>query len=295
MNDTPSQILGPPTPQTVTSCTVAMTMTLVAVAVSLCLAMAGCSDDAESQPPAPDGAVPDQGVIADGTLSDGLAADGAPPAGTWAVLVRGALASTDLAKMKTTHDAVAKGGETAAKAAGDQSHDVLLGTKLLGTTENEFMGLDTWNNLSGLQKFYADPNFIKAFSTLFKSAPAPEIFVKQDKWHGWGDLKSGDAHKPYYFVVARGTLKEKDASKAKAAHDAVAAGGESIVKAAGDVAHIVFTGLKDPQEFMAIDIWKDSANIAKTYTDPNFAKGFAALFSGTPTIAVYKSTDWHQW
>ena len=35
-----SQILGPPTSQTITSCTLAMTMTLIAVAVALSLALA---------------------------------------------------------------------------------------------------------------------------------------------------------------------------------------------------------------------------------------------------------------
>jgi hypothetical protein len=264
----------------------------LALALGLTLALyMGCSDDTAATPPAKDGAV------ADGTTSkDTATADGTTAKGTWIVLVRGALATTDMAAAKKSHDAIAKGGETAAKAAGDTAHDVLLGTKMLGTTENQFLGLDQWNNLTGMQKFYSDPTFAKEFAKLFSGTPpTPETFVMQPTWHSWGSMKSGDSHTPYYFVVARGKLKESDAAKAKKAHDAVASGGETVVKAAGDVAHIVFTGLADPRQFLAIDIWKDSSKLAGVYSDPNFVKGFASLFEGTPSVAVYKSTDWHQW
>jgi hypothetical protein len=92
-------------------------------------------------------------------------------------------------------------------------------------------------------------------------------------------------------------LAESSPKAAQAAHDAVAAGGQEQAEAAGDKAHVVFTGLEDPQEFLAIDIWHDSTNIEALYTNPDFAAAFGNLFEEPMAIdlAVYESTDWHQW
>ncbi len=60
-------------------------------------------------------------------------------------------------------------------------------------------------------------------------------------------------------------------------------------------AHVVFTGVEDSQEFLAIDIWHDSSNIEAVYSDPDFQAAFGSLFDAPPAIGVYASTDWHQW
>ena len=213
----------------------------------------------------------------------------------YAVLVRGTLFTTDLVEAKTYHDGLAAGGEQPAKDAGDFGHDALLGTTLLGSTENAFLGIDRWDNLAGLQGFYANPDFQKNFGMLFSAPPTVETFEHQPTWHGWGDLTSGDSSDPYWFVVVRGHLAEADAAKAQTGHDGVAAAGEAAAKAAGDVAHVVFTGVEDAQEFMAVDIWPDSTNLEALYTNPDFQMAFGSLFDAPPVIAVYKSTDWHQW
>lgn len=277
-------------------------LVVLAMVLGLTLIFSACGDDGAEPPPTVDSAVadsatPDTVPQPDASLPDTTTTpDGSAPPPLWAVLIRGQLAAADLATSKGSHDALSKGGEAAAKAAGDIGHDALLGTKMLGTTENEFLAIDLWNDVNGMQKFYADPNFAKAFAALFKAPPPqPELFVHQPTWHNWGDMTSGDSHSPYYFVIARGRLKATDPKVAQTAHDQVAAAGETAVKAAGDVAHVVYTGLTDPREFLAVDIWKDATNLVKTYSDPNFVKGFASLFEGQPTVQVYKSTDWYQW
>ena len=214
----------------------------------------------------------------------------------FAVMVRGALFTADIADAKAYHDPLASGGEEAAKMLGDFSHDALLGTTLLGTQENKFLGLDRWDNVEGMQAFYSDPDFGAAFGMLFDGeGPLVESFVEMPQWHTWGDMNSGDAFGDYWFVVARGTLADEP-EVIMPVHDMVAAGGEETVKAAGDVAHVVFLGLEDPKEFLAIDIWKDSAAIEAVYSDPDFAAAFGMLFApGTSTVEIYGSSDWHQW
>lgn len=207
-------------------------------------------------------------------------------------LVLGTLAASDLTMAKATHDAIAGGGEAQAKALGDIGHKAMLGTTLLGTTQNQFLGFDRWST-DKMDMLYDNPQFQAAFGMLFSAPPTLEKWRREATWLTWGDLGAGDAFPTYYYVVVRGTLK--DPATAKATHDAVAGAGKSTVEAAGDVGHVAFTGRDDATKALFIDIWKDSAAIAAVYSDPSFQMAFAQLFSGAPTIGVYQSTDWHQW
>jgi len=271
------------------------------------MALSGCGDDDAGGAGGNDGAGADGGGGATGEGGDGGigvmggaggdgGSGGEPFVATeWAVLVRGELFTTDLAEAQTLHDGLAAGGEGAAKAAGDIAHDAFLGTDLLGTTPDAFVGIDRWTDLQGLGAFYADPEFAEAFDMLFSAEPVVEVFEHRSDWHGWGDLDEGDALDERFFVVVRGHLAEADPAMAQAAHDAVAAGGEAQVKAAGDLAHVVFVGVEDPQEFFAIDVWPASEPIEAVYGDPEFQAAFGSLFDAPPVIGVYRSTDWHQW
>lgn len=214
------------------------------------------------------------------------------PVSDYVVLVRGSLIGEDLVQAQQLHDTVAGGGEDAAKQAGDVGHRALLGTTLLGTTENAFLGLDQWNDLDGLAGFYCNPDVAEGFAGLFSGPPAIETFEWRQDWHQWGELDVGDQ---YWWVITRGRLAGPDDGAAQTAHDLVASGGEAPSVAAGDVAHIVFTGIEDPAEFLAIDVWLDPLNLETFYSDPDFAAAFATLFDGGPSIGVYASTDWHQW
>ena len=227
--------------------------------------------------------------------SGGSGGSGGGEKAEFAALVRGPLFTADMAEAKTQHDTIAAAGEAMAKAAGDHAHTVLLGTTLLGTTENGFLAMDRWDDPMSMKTFYENPDFQAAFATLFSAPPTLETFQRRPEWHTWGTIESGEPFDPYYWVVVRGHLAEADPAKAQAAHDAVAAGGEAQVTAAGDLAHVVFTGLADPQEFLAVDVWKSTDNMEAVYTNPDFQAAFGALFDGPPTVVVHESTDWHQW
>lgn len=213
--------------------------------------------------------------------------------GEWVALVRGTLFTDDLVMAQMRHDGLAAGGEEIARMAGDFGHDAMLGTTLLGTTENAFLGVDRWTSFDGMNNFYANPDFATGFAMLFEGDPNLEFFVRSD-FHEWGELTAGDGA-DHVFVVVRGTLADADPASARASHDLVAQGGEEMVRAAGDLAHVVYVGVEDPREFLAFDIWQDTTNLEAVYTDPDFQAAFGALFAEPPTIAVYGSTDWHQW
>ncbi|MEM6994795.1 MAG: hypothetical protein AAF721_30050 [Myxococcota bacterium] len=213
----------------------------------------------------------------------------------WGALVLGTLFTDDLAMAQMTHDQVAMGGQKGAMMAGDYGHDAMLGTTLLMTTENQFLGIDQWDNLEGAMAVYGDPKFQAAFGMLFAEPPSLELFERREDWHGWGSLEAADGG-DRWFVVVRGTLAGDDIDASQTAHDMIAAGGEADAMAAGDVAHVVWVGTpEDPNQFFAVDVWTDDTNIETFYGNPDFQMAFGALFDAPPTIGVYASTDWHQW
>lgn len=236
---------------------------------------------------------------ADETTDDGGSTDGdttttGGEASEFAALVRGPLVTDDLAQAQAIHDMIAAGGMEPSLALGDFGHDVLLGTTILGTTENQFLAIDRWTNLAGAHTIYGDPDFQAAFAMLFARPVVPQLFERRLDWHGWGELDAADDTDPHFFVIVRGRLAgEPDAIQPM--HDALAMGGEAPATRLGDVAHVVWLGADDPREFFAVDVWTADADIETFYGNPEFQQGFAMLFDGMPSVAVYRSTDWLQW
>ncbi|MCA9705049.1 MAG: hypothetical protein KDK70_04260 [Myxococcales bacterium] len=235
-------------------------------------------------------------TTSEGTSDSSDTTDTGVEASHWGALVRGTLFTDDLDMAQQVHDAVAMGGQDAAMAAGDYGHDALLGTMLLGTTLNEFLAVDQWDNLDGALQVYGDPKFQAAFGMLFGGPPMLELFERRDDWYGWGSLEAADGEDQHWFVVVRGRLVDPDLDAMQALHDGLAMGGEGDAMALGDVAHVVWVGTpEDSQEFFAIDVWTDDTNIEAFYGDPDFQAAFGMLFEAPPTVGVYGSTAWHQW
>ena len=117
-------------------------------------------------------------------------------------------------------------------------------------------------------------------------------------------MESGDAFNPYFFHLALGTQSNANVAMAQGAHDQVACYGRDPGIGAGAIGHVVFTGLTNPQRFVAVDVWNASANIEAFYTNPMFVAAFGQLFS-TIRQPTYVSTSgaatatgrtgWYQW
>jgi len=231
-----------------------------------------------------------------GGESTGPGGAGGEATAEYSVLFRGKMFSDDLAQDKAYHDMLASGAEAGAKALGDFGHDAMLGTTILGTTENEFLAVDRWAT-NDMDKIYSTAEFKQGLGGFFDGgvAPEPQIFVRHPEWVAWGDPTTGDAYTPHYFAIIRGRLKGDTLADEQAAHDAVAKGGKDPSVAAGDVAHVPHVGRDDVKEFLSIDIWKSPDNIEAFYSNPQFQQAFGAIFENTPTISIYVSTDWYQW
>ena len=213
----------------------------------------------------------------------------------FAVLVRGELFTDDLAEAQVAHDAIASGGEAASREAGDFYHLAGLSTSLLGNPENTFLAVDRWDAPDNIEGFYSDPAVADGFAGFFSAPPSFEIFVRQPDWFQWGEMPDTSGETDFWVTVVRGTLADADPAEAQIAHDFVASTGQEPSMAAGDISHIVYTGIEDPTQFLAFDVWTSDENIEAVYGDPDFQSLFAPLFAEQPSVVVYRSTDWHQW
>jgi hypothetical protein len=215
------------------------------------------------------------------------------PARPAAAFFRGTLAGT-VAASQAASDPFFMGVKAEAMGAGDNGHDALLGTTDLGTTLDQFVGLDTWGNDANMDAVYASAP-VQAFGKSFYASP-PEFktFYLTD-FYQWGNTDSGDASTPHYFVVIRGRFNDTP-DKIKTLHDPIAQGAQPQLKAAGDVAHLVWSGRQDPQDALIVDIWSAQTNIGATYSSATFKTQVATLFDATgPNYGVYASTDWVTW
>jgi hypothetical protein len=262
----------------------------VFLALAACSSSSGPSEEATSDAghPHESGSAPAEAA----TDASGQGGHANTPAG---VLIIGTLADADLAEAQSKQDVLAKGGEAAAKGLGDVGHTVMLGTSLLGTTPDQFLALDRWKDDANIDGFYSNKTLEAGFAEVFKPAPSVTVYLEATSWAGYGTPESADGADPYYWVVVRGTMKYADLKQDQAIHDAVVKQVAPKAQAAGDVAHVVYTGRDDVKLYFSIDAWPAATDLAAFYGNPEFAKALSNLFDGPPTVGIYQSTHWYQW
>ena len=207
----------------------------------------------------------------------------------------GQLVDGDIAAARSIHDAIATDSEDTLRAAGSASYMALLSTTLMSGTSGSFIGIERRSpsspqgEVASLSAALAD-----AGAGLFAPAPTIERYHRRDDWFGFGELPVAAASTDSWIAVVHGRLAG-DAASARAAHDAAASAGAPVMREMGDIAHLPFTGVDDPAQFMSIDVWHNIEHLETMYTNPDVADGFMSLFSAPPTFVVYRTSDWHQW
>jgi quinol monooxygenase YgiN len=259
----------------------------------MCLTVFGC-DDSSSSVAADMAGVGGAGAEGGAGGVGGAGGSGAGGDAEFLFVVTGTMVAADEAQAMAAHDAVAGGGEEAARAAGDFGHDAMLATEHFGNVLGgiDFLGLDRWDDLEAANGFYMNPQVAAGFASLFDGPLSVTPYTRPD-WYEWGDLDSADGG-AHWFVVVRGRLADAPA-RMQDAHDQIAAGGEGAATALGDVAHAVFLGAADERDFLAIDVWSDDSQLEAFYGNPDFQEAFGQLFEAPASVVVYHSTDWQQW
>ncbi len=95
-------------------------------------------------------------------------------------VVRGRLASSNIAALRTTHDAFASAGQTMAMSAGDVAHVVFLGAE----DPTQFLAIDVWTSSAAIAAVYSNPDFQAGLAPLFAAPPTIGIYSSTG-WHQW--------------------------------------------------------------------------------------------------------------
>ncbi len=179
--------------------------------------------------------------------------------------VRGRPVTAATDATRETHNATAGAPQSvaAARALGDLSHNVYLG---LGDNEGEVLFIDIWNSLSGLGRFFGDPQVQEAGGHLFAERQ-PDVWAPTE---GFGtfhlQVPSGSA--VHGVGILRATLSSPD--KAADAFSAYAAATMNVARTYGLASHSTWLrvpdpGAADPAEVLGVDTWTDVGEMNRFY------------------------------
>ncbi len=208
------------------------------------------------------------------------------------VITFGDLAGNDVAAAMPVHDEIATDSETSLRGAGNVSHLVALSTTLMGGTAGSLLSIDRWTSPDA--NVSTVPPALVEGAGIFTAPPLIERYRHRADWFSFGELPDGSVATDAWLIIVRGQLAG-DAASAQADHDAAASAGAPTMRQAGDVAHLPFTGVDDPTQFISIDVWNTDDLIETMYGNPAVADGFTTLFVEPPTLTVYRMSDWRQW
>ena len=214
--------------------------------------------------------------------------------------IRGVLSPPNLDAARTIHNQTAGATQSveAARSLGDLSHMVYVPIDNDGSQAGEFLILDRWNSMDGLNQFFANPQV---------QEQAGQIFSERDPvvWTPAPGFLSYHVPAPYgrnerVVGIVRGMLASVEEGRSK--HNDLVSGLANKARRRGHLSHEAFLRLTGPDEpasaeFFAIDVWMDAAGMGEHYQDPDFTSGFPGLFAepSTADVWVHPSGDWVEW
>lgn len=214
--------------------------------------------------------------------------------------IRGRLAATVLEDARAVHNATAgaPANVAAAQSLGDLSHMVYIPVPGLGAEEGEFLILDLWNDLEGLNQFFANPTVQEQAGQIFTERD-PVVWMPAPGFVGY-HLPAPYGENERIVAIVRGTVASVD--QARAIHNALIAGQVNAARRAGDLSHTAYLRLAAPgspeaRELFAVDVWTSAEGMGRYYQDPDFMKGFMQLFAASPSTSVWlhPEGDWVEW
>ncbi len=214
--------------------------------------------------------------------------------------IRGTLAPSTLDAARIIHNqtAGAPANVAAARSLGDLSHMVYVPLGEPSSGAGEFLILDVWNNLDGLNQFFANPQVQEQAGQIF-STRDPVVWTSADGFLSY-HLPAPYGKNDRIVAVVRGTVHSRAA--AQAAHNAIVAAQINKARMAGDVSHQAYFRLAPPEtpaalEFFAVDVWMSAAGMREYYEDPAFLSGIEDLFAAPPSTSVWThpAGDWVEW
>jgi len=219
---------------------------------------------------------------------------------TYLLTIRGTLKPKTLEAARSAHNeaAGAPANVAAARALGDLSHMVYVPGDHQGTAAGEFLVLDVWNSLEGLNKFFADTHVQQGAELIF-SQRDPVVWQPAEGFASY-HLPAPHDKTDRFVGIVRGPVRSR--AEAQKVHNNLVEGAVNAARAAGSLSHESFFRLAPPGspealEFFAVDVWMDGQGMAKYYDNPEFMKGLMQMFSAEPAASVWThpAGQWIEW
>jgi len=210
--------------------------------------------------------------------------------------IQGVLTPPTLEEARTIHNetAGAPASVAAAKSLGDLSHMVHVP---MGPASSEFLILDVWNNMDGLNQFFANPQVQHQAGRIF-SQRDPVVWTAADGFYAY-HLPAPSGKNKRIVAVVRGKVRSQEDARTR--HNTLAGNLINKARAAGNLSHeadfrLPAPGTPESLEFFAIDTWMDESGMNSHYSSPDLG-GLYEMFVEPPATSVWihPSGDWVEW
>jgi quinol monooxygenase YgiN len=219
---------------------------------------------------------------------------------TYLLAIRGTLAPRTLEEARAIHNETAGAPQNvaAAQSLGDLSHMVHVPVGGPAAGASEFLILDVWNNLEGLNQFFANPQVQEQGGRIFSDRD-PVVWMPANGFFSF-HLSAPHGKNERIVSVVRGTVRSH--AEARAVHNAIIAAEVNKARRAGALSHDAYLRLAPPDspealEFFAVDVWMNASGMAQFFQDPELQRGFQELFAAPPATSmwVHPEGDWVEW
>ena len=218
--------------------------------------------------------------------------------------IRGRLAAATLDAARDVHNqtAGAPANVAAAQSLGDVSHMVYVPLPHDGhkgpAGAGEFLIMDLWNSMEGLNAFFADSHVQEGGAMIF-SQRDPVVWAEAEGFTNF-HIPAPSGQNDRIIAVVRGTVKSK--SEALGFHNTSITKTLSKARKLGMLSHEAYfrmaaPGSPDGLEFFGVDVWMRPDGMGDFYSDEDFLAGFNQLFAAEPADSTWVHPDghWSEW
>ena len=214
--------------------------------------------------------------------------------------IRGTLAPATLEAARSVHNQTAGAPANVAvtQSLGDISHMVYVPPLKAEKGAGEFLIMDIWNSMDGLNQFFANPQVQHQAGEIFTSRD-PVVWIAAEGFVNY-HIPAPFGKNERLVAVVRG--KVESIEKARAIHNAGVSKMINLAHKAGDLTHEAYFRLAAPGspealEFFAVDVWMSHEGMHDFYDQPEFMQTLDGMFAAEPDFSVWThpTGDWVEW
>jgi len=218
--------------------------------------------------------------------------------------IRGTLSPATLEEARKVHNMTAGNpdGVAAAKSLGDVSHMVYVPVQHDGHDKTkgagEFLIMDQWTSIEGLNTFFADEHVQEGGAMIFTERD-PVVWAAAQGFTSY-HIPAPSGMNDRFITTARATVKSLE--QACELHNKAVAKTIRKARKAGNLSHesyfrLAAPGSAEALEWLGVDVWMRPDEMMSLYDDPDFLESFNHMFTGEANLGVWvhPKGDWTEW